>query len=62
MSKPTNAGSYTVVVTNSLGSVTSAAAVLTVLVPPSITSQPASLTNECTSTATFTVTASGRRR
>ena len=55
----TNAGSYTVVVTNSLGSVTSAAAVLTVLVPPSITSQPASVTNECTSTATFTVTASG---
>ena len=57
--QPTNAGSYTVVVTNSLGSVTSAVAVLTVLVPPSITSQPASRTNECTSTATFTVAASG---
>ena len=57
--QPTNAGSYTVAVTNSLGSVTSAVAVLTVLVPPSITSPPASRTNECTSTATFTVAAGG---
>ena len=56
--QPTNAGSYTVVVTNSLASVTSAVAVLTVLVPPSVTSPPASRTNECTSTATFTVAAS----
>ena len=54
-----DAGSYTVLVTNLLGSVTSTAATLTVLVPPSITSQPASATNECASTATFTVTASG---
>jgi hypothetical protein len=57
--QPTNAGSYTVVVTNSLASVTSAVAVLTVLVPPSITSPPASRTNECTSTATFMASAAG---
>jgi Leucine-rich repeat (LRR) protein len=57
--QPTNAGSYTVVVTNSLASVTSAVAVLTVLAPPSITSPPGSRTNECTSTATFTVAAAG---
>ena len=41
--QPTNAGSYTVVVTNTAGSVTSAVAVLTVLVPPAITAQPTSL-------------------
>jgi hypothetical protein len=34
------AGNYTVVVNNSIGSVTSAVATLTVYVPPSITSQP----------------------
>jgi Leucine-rich repeat (LRR) protein len=57
--QPTNAGSYTATVTNTLGSATSTVAVLTVLVPPSITLQPASRTNECASTATFTVVASG---
>src|SRR5207237_6586926 len=36
----TDAGLYTVVVTNSWGSVTSAVATLTVLVPPGITTQP----------------------
>ena len=41
--QPTNAGSYTVVVTNTAGSVTSAVAVLTVLVPPAITAQPTNL-------------------
>ena len=35
--QPANAGSYSVVVTNPVGSVTSAVAVLTVLVPPVIT-------------------------
>ena len=39
---PANAGNYTVVVTNSCGSTTSSVAVLTVLLPPSITTQPAS--------------------
>src|SRR5439155_18351892 len=40
-----NAGSYRVVVSNRLGSVTSAVAVLTVLVPPAMTVQPQSRTN-----------------
>jgi len=53
------AGSYTVVVTNATGSVTSAAAVLTVLEPPAIVSQPQSRTNVVGSTATFSVVASG---
>ena len=39
-----NVGSYSVVVTNSFGSVTSAPAVLTVLLPPIITNQPQSQT------------------
>jgi internalin A len=54
-----NAGSYTVVVTNTLGSVTSAIAVLTVLMPASIMSQPQSRTNFMGSDASFSVTASG---
>ncbi|MGO8675720.1 MAG: choice-of-anchor tandem repeat GloVer-containing protein [Limisphaerales bacterium] len=57
--QPTNAGNYTVQVTNSAGSVVSAAAMLTVLVPPSITAQPASRTNKVGSTATFNATAAG---
>ncbi len=55
----TNAGSYTVVVTNVAGSVTSAVATLTVLVPPTITTQPQSLTVVKGQTATFSVGASG---
>src|SRR5207253_1984386 len=54
-----NAGSYRVVVSNRLGSVTSAVAVLTVLVPPAITLQPQSRTNIAGSTAIFNVSASG---
>jgi Leucine-rich repeat (LRR) protein len=54
-----NAGPYTVVVTNNLGSVTSAVATLTVWVPPSISSQPQSLTNIVGATAAFNVSASG---
>ena len=42
--QPANAVGYSVVVTNSAGSVTSAVAVLTVLVPPAITAQPQSVT------------------
>ncbi len=41
--QPTNAGSYTVVVTNVAGVVTSGAGVLTVIVPPRIEVPPASL-------------------
>jgi hypothetical protein len=54
-----NAGSYTVVVTNSAASATSAVAVLTVLVPPVITAQPQGLTNVAGTTANFSGTATG---
>ena len=57
--QPANAGSYSVVVTNVAGSVTSAVATLTVLLPPVITAQPQSLTNVTGSTATFSATATG---
>jgi alpha-tubulin suppressor-like RCC1 family protein len=54
-----DAGTYTLVVTNDFGSVTSSIAVLTVLVPPSITAQPASCTNVVGATASFNVVADG---
>ena len=57
-----NGSKFTVVVSNSAGSSTSAAAVLTVNaapVAPSITAQPASVTVTAGQTATFTVAASG---
>ena len=53
------AGSYTVTVTNGAGSVTSNPAVLTVITPPTITTQPASQTVNAGQTATFSVAASG---
>ncbi len=51
--------SFTVTVTNSVSSVTSSAAILTVNVPPALTLQPASQTVTAGQTATFTVTATG---
>jgi hypothetical protein len=57
--QPANAGNYTVVVTNSAGSITSAAVTLTVWVPPTISAQPVSTTNVQGTTATFSVGASG---
>jgi Leucine-rich repeat (LRR) protein len=57
--QPTNAGNYTVVVTNTLGAATSAVAVLTVLIPPAITVPPQSRTNVAGTDASFTVTAIG---
>jgi len=54
-----SAGAYRVVVTNSSGSVTSAVATLTVLVPPSILTQPQSLTTTNGAQATFAVVAWG---
>ena len=57
--QPSNAGSYTVVITNADGSVTSTQAVLTVGVSPSITVQPADQTVVAGSNATFMVTATG---
>ena len=50
---------YSVVTTNAGGSVTSVTATLTVIVPPSITMQPASCTNVAGTSAAFTVTATG---
>jgi alpha-tubulin suppressor-like RCC1 family protein len=56
----TEAASYSVVITNLGGSVTSSPpALLTVLDPPAITSQPASRTNIAGTTATFGVAAIG---
>src|ERR1039458_9912386 len=55
----TDAGSYTVVVTNSWGSVTSAVATLTVLVPVGIATQPQSQAVVVGQSPTFSVSASG---
>jgi hypothetical protein len=58
--QPTNAGNYSVRVTNSFGSVTSATATLTVqMVSPSITNQPQSQTVAQGSNVTLTVGATG---
>jgi hypothetical protein len=54
-----NAAKFTVTVTNSVSSVTSLAATLTVNVPPSITTQPASKAVNVGQTATFSVAAAG---
>ena len=57
-----DAGSYTAVATNSVGSVTSAAAALTVsasATAPAITTQPTGLTVTAGASATFTVAATG---
>lgn len=54
-----DAATYSVVVTNSAGSVTSAGAVLTVTVPPAITTQPQSQTVSAGASVTFTVVATG---
>ncbi len=57
--QPVDAGTYSVVVTNTAGAATSSGAVLTVIVPPSITSQPVSVAVMEGSTASFNVTATG---
>ncbi len=54
-----NAGSYTVVVSNSANSVTSSAATLTVVAAPVIVNQPAAQSVGVGSSATFNVTATG---
>jgi len=53
------AGNYTVVVSNAGGSATSATAELTVNVPPSITAQPQSQTVTAGNSVAFSVTSSG---
>jgi uncharacterized repeat protein (TIGR02543 family) len=57
--QPGNAGDYTVVVTNVVGSVTSAVATLTVLVPPTITLQPTNQTVVAGATVSLSVAATG---
>ena len=54
-----NAGNYSVIITSSSGSVTSGVACLTVLVPPSIVTQPVNQRVAFSGTATFSVSASG---
>ena len=54
-----NAGSYRVIVSNSVGVVTSSVAILTVLSSPVITVQPQSQSVTVSNNATFTVTATG---
>jgi hypothetical protein len=54
-----NAGSYTVMVSNSVTAVTSTAATLNVLLPPVITQQPSGATSLVGGTVTFTAAASG---
>lgn len=54
-----DAGNYTAVVSNSTASVTSSVAVLTVMNPPQITSDPQSSTNAAGTSVGFTSTASG---
>jgi len=56
----TDSGTYSVLVTNSLGSVLSSNALISVTnIAPNITSQPANLSIATSSNATFTVTATG---
>jgi hypothetical protein len=56
----TNAGNYTVVVTDSASaSITSAVAVLTVLLPPTFTATPANATNDAGTTAQFSALVAG---
>ena len=58
--QPVEAGNYQLIVSNVYGgSLTSSVATLTVLIPPSITVQPANLSVTLNSNATFSVTASG---
>ena len=57
--QPPDAGDYSVVVTNSLGSVTSSVATLTVIVPPAIHPQPPSQSVTQGVNVTFTVAATG---
>ncbi len=54
-----DAGSYTVVVSNSVGQITSSPAALVLTHPPVIVTQPASRTNNLGTTATFTVGVNG---
>jgi hypothetical protein len=54
-----DAGSYTVVITNAAGSTSSIPAIVTVVIPPGITTPPQSQTVSLGATANFSVVASG---
>ncbi len=54
-----DAGSYSVTVTNGVGTSNSVNAILTVRIPPGISTQPTSLVRTQGNSATFTVTATG---
>ncbi len=57
--QPSNAGNYTVIVTNNYGAVTSAIATLIFGIPPSITNQPVSQSVVVSNNVTFTAGATG---
>ncbi len=57
--QPSSSGDYSVVISNSLGAVTSASAALVVIEPPTITSHPQSLTNKAWTAAVFAVGVTG---
>ena len=57
--QPAQAGNYAAIVSNPSGSVTSAVATLTVLVPPAITAQPTNQTAVAGANAAFQVQANG---
>jgi hypothetical protein len=57
--QPSNSGNYNALVTNTSGSVTSAAALLTVSIAPTILTQPVAQVVVAGNTAIFSVTASG---
>ncbi|HEY3863813.1 MAG TPA: immunoglobulin domain-containing protein [Verrucomicrobiae bacterium] len=57
--QPSNGGSYTVIASNTLGSVTSSVASVTVSIPPSFTLQPLSQSNGIGNNITLTGAASG---
>ena len=57
--QPGDAGDYSAVVANSVGTVTSAVATLTVLLPPAIVAQPTNQTVIAGSSADFSVVATG---
>jgi hypothetical protein len=58
-SQPTNAGNYSVMVTDSLGAITSAVATLTVIIPPTIAIQPTNIAIYPGQNAAFNVIVSG---
>ncbi|HYG33467.1 MAG TPA: immunoglobulin domain-containing protein, partial [Clostridia bacterium] len=57
--QPSHAGNYAVIATNTVSGITSSNVVLTVIAPPSITTQPQSRTAVAGSNVTFTVAATG---